>query len=191
MPDSWQDITRRAMVGDWVPLECTRPLLADGKLGDAELRFRPKKLPQAVADEITALQTSVLSKDGNFAKVKEAKAIIDKVKDEKREKFTDAETMLLMQSTPNLPAGMRARIFELAVRNGIGEHNFPDGAGGIVGEGKAFDDLAIKEIAEWGPLCEEITEIVLVYSRPLATRGPGNSAKSSTGSSTSESSPKT
>lgn len=167
--EAWQDITRRAMVGALVGLECTRSPLEDGTLSEPRLHLAPKKLPQSVADEIMEIQTSVLIVGDNLKKARDNEALVKRIREEKRDP-TEEEAMELMRSTPSLPPGARDKIYRLALANGVGKHDFADETGSLVEGGLRFDEATVDGVLAWGPLAEECTGIILGYTRPLAKK---------------------
>jgi hypothetical protein len=160
----WQDIARRAMVGEKHPLASA----------NGELFVCPKKLPQRVADEIASLQMSALMEDGSVEKIKRLRAAKKKADDEHRE-LTEEEQVDLLPSIPEMPPGQKDKIARLCLQFGIWGHNFPNGDDSLIGGGQTFDDGAITGILEWGPMAAEITEVVTVHNRPLLEKKQGNS----------------
>lgn len=154
--ESWRDITRTALTSGWCELKCT----------NGQLKVRVKKLPQWVTDEITQLQLSAMQGEGFAEKVKRYRATMAKAAEENRD-LTEEESLELLPSVPTLPKGLSDDVARLALEHGIAEHNFTDGAGGFVGEGKVLPKEVIDEVLQWGPLANELTQEVLQFSRPL------------------------
>jgi hypothetical protein len=167
----WKDATRRNLVGGKVEL------VATGK----ECWIRPKKLSTAAADRINELQRGVFADAENRAKIRKFREIEERLKAEGKS-IEDADSMELMECAPQMEAGYRNEIFQIALEHGIGEHNFVDDTGNLVGQGKIFDESTIVGILDWEPLAAEIFQAIQEYNRPLASRSGGSSMTSSDGS---------
>ncbi len=85
----------------------------------------------------------------------------------------------------------RDQIYRIALADGVGEHNFVDDAGSLIGEGKVFDETTIAEILEWEPLATEIFQTIQEHNRPLTSGSGRSSGTLQDGSSEAPSSQKT
>lgn len=150
--------TRRAFVGPKHELECLKKEDSSGKI----YSIWPKKLPQWASDKINALQTRVLVNPGAVTRVK----ALAKAREDGRE-LTDEETAGAATIMQEMPEGINAEIARLCVENGIGQHDFDDDDGKIIGEGLRVTPELVSVIMDFWPLAQEIAKVVSEYSRPL------------------------
>ena len=160
----WKDSTRRTLLGPQVTLKAT----------GGECWIRAKKLSIEAADKIGELQRSLFRGAENKAKVRKIREIEDKLKAEGKT-LEDADDLELIEAVPEMDPAYRDQIYRIALADGVGEHNFTDDAGTIIGEGKVFDEATIKEVLEWEPLATEIFQAIQGHNRPLARRSGENS----------------
>lgn len=159
----WKDAARKALVGDKVEL-----VNAPG------LWIRPKKLSTEVTDQLGELQRDFFRQGDNRAKVKEYKEIEEKLKQQGKT-LEDADPMELLAAAPQMPGDYRPKQYSMALAAGIGEHNFEDGQGKLICDGRQFDKATVDQVLEWGPLAQEIFQIIYGYNFPLPKRSDGKS----------------
>ncbi len=160
----WQESARKAMVGEKVLLETT----------GGECWFRPRKWSTATTDAIGELQRRYMR--DNREKLKGQKEYEKRLVDEGKT-LEQADPLELIQFVAEAGADFRPEIYRLALADGIGEHNFGDESGGLIGGGKAFDEKTIEEIIAWDPLATEMFVAMNRFNFPLAK---GNAPTSQT-----------
>jgi hypothetical protein len=152
----WKESARKALVGEKVELKAT----------GGECFVRPKKLPTEVTDEIRGLRLSMIEVDGNAERVRHYQAVVKAAKDAGRE-ISEDEAASLMGAMPKVPTAMRASIYRLHLVHGIGEHNFTNDEGALIGAGGAFDVATVDAILQWDDLASEISAAVEAWNSPL------------------------
>jgi hypothetical protein len=176
----WKDAARRTLVGSKAVLQTT----------GGECWVRPKKLGIEATDKISELQRSLFRNRENREKFRKYQEIEKRLAEEGKT-IEDADSLELIEYVPEMDPAYRDQIYRIALADGIGEHNFVDDAGTLIGGGKTFDEKTIAEILEWEPLATEIFLAIQGHNRPLARRSGGKSGTSPNGSSGEPSSPTT
>lgn len=177
----WKDSTRRALVGEKVVLQSS----------GGELWIRPKKLSQEAVDAVREAKAKVASdpqfKDGLRRAMElrgrypwfmngeaPTQAQIDQV--------ADADKAELFALNGVLTTAPKAELFRISLMHGIGEHNFADDSGALIGEGKTLPGSVVNDILDWSDLAAEIHAAVGEHNRPLASRSGSTSPTSPSGS---------
>lgn len=176
----WKDSTRRTLLGPEVFLKAT----------SNECWIRAKKLGIEATDKISDLQRSLFRGTENRAKFRKYQEIEKRLKEEGKT-LEDADPLELIEYVPEMDPAYRDQIYRIALADGIGEHNFVDDDGKIIGDGKVFDEVTIKGILEWEPLATEIFLAIQNHNRPLTKGSGGSSGTSQDGFSEAPSSQKT
>lgn len=183
---NWKEAARRSMVGPKVEL----------KAAGGELWIRPKKLSQAAVDAIREQRAVSVSSQEFQGSLRRARVLQERYPglftgeiDEAAIAAEDRGEILELYAT--LQAAPRAAAFRLQLLHGVGEHNFSDDAGMLVGDGKVLDDNTITGILEWGDLAAEMVAAIEAYNAPLVAASPATSPTSPSGSTRAPGSPLT
>jgi hypothetical protein len=165
----WKDEARRTMVGP-------RQILTT--IG-GELWVAPKKLPSSAFDALDELKRAVFRDPTNRERARRYREI-KRANEDGGDVKTDVLEMLDLY--PQMPSEHRDAIYRIALRYGIGGHNFVDDGMMLIGGGIAFDIATIEEIVSFGPMAAEIHGIVEAWNRPLAPKSGTRSETSQSGS---------
>lgn len=173
---SWRDAARRALVGEKVDLKTT----------NGELWIRPKKLSQAATDAIKDIRAKPVTGAGSKEMMRRAMKIREKYKDDidlaALDKMPEDDRLEIIDLYSAMRAGPQAEVYRIMLAHGIGEHNFADDAGKLVGGGQTLDPKTVDEVLEWGDLAVEIVAAIEAYNRPLAQATGGTSQTQPSGS---------
>jgi hypothetical protein len=169
----WKEVSRRAFIGEKIPLKSA---------GDSGLYIRPRKLSQDAADELGEITRSMF-RSGDFEKSKRLRDLIKEL-DAEGKTLDDADQLELLYLMPPAAGGNRAKMFEICLLHGIGEHNLTDDSGKVIGEGRLLDPRTVKElIEEAAPLAAEMFAAIQAFNRPL-DEGSGRTSSTSPNGST-------
>lgn len=153
----WENSTRKSLVGSRVALKAT----------GEECHVAPKKLPTEVVDEVRSIRLAMLEDGDNPERMRAYQAIFKKAQAEGRDP-TEDEVGDLLKTVPHFSKAMRTAIYRLYLTHGIGEHDFADDAGALVGGGRTFPEEIVMKILEWDDLASEIGTVVEGWNAPLA-----------------------
>ena len=163
----WKDATRRNLIGSKHELVAVK----------GELWIRPKKWSIQAADEIASYRRELFADPERRRKIQR---IMELKKGEEIDIKTleEAEGGELLELLSALELQDRRSIYAVGIRDGVGEHNFSDDAGELIGNGQSFDQATIDDILTWGELATEMFGVIQEYNRPLAGRNGDNSETS-------------
>ncbi len=176
----WKEVSRRLMFGPEVPLKTLA----------GEYWIKPKKLSVQAADEFAEISRSIYL-TGDIEKTKKFRELVKQTEAEGKDLddvLKDMDPLELMRIIPQHDKEHRARVYEIVMLHGIGEHNLQDDNGKVIHEGKYLDQKTVNEILEEAaPLAEEIFMIVQDLNASLR-KGSGSISPTSPNGSSKESS---
>jgi hypothetical protein len=174
---AWKEAARRSLIGDKVILAST---------GGA-LWIRPKKLSCAALDELRDLRNRSVPSADRKDRLKRTMELNERhpglFEGKGVDDLTVDDRLELLDLYSSLNGGPTREIHRVELLHGIGEHNFVDDKGELIGRGEVFDSRTVEDILEWGDLAMEISKAIEAYSPPLARTTAGTSATSPSGSS--------
>ena len=174
---AWKDSARRSLIGDQVVLVST---------GGA-LWIRPKKLSIAALDEICDIRNKAVVASDRKKSMKQAIRLQEKhpglFEGQGVEDLDTEERLEILELYSSLRTGANHEVYRISIVHGVGEHNFVDEKGDLLGRGQTLDSKTVDEILEWGDLATEIYKAIEGYNSPLAKMTGGISPTSPSGSS--------
>ncbi len=154
----WKTDARKTRLGPEVKLQT---------LG-GKRRFRPCKWSVEATDQIRELQNSVYFAPEHREKLKALSELRDKLKAEGKG-IEEASYEQLRDLTPEIPLPIKLQIYRLALLHGVGDHDFRDETGALIGGGDRLDAETVEEILAWADLAKEMYAPVEAWNRPLAS----------------------
>lgn len=145
--------------------------------------FRPRKYSYQGAEEIENCQSEIrkLAKNPKALKILgrlEKKGIKNPTLKQIADELTEKEMIDFFEALGEIGNKKTARLYELILLHGIGEHDFKDDKGNLC----EINEELVAVLCESQDLVLEMVDVIQEHNRPLASRTSGTSGTSQNGS---------